>query len=244
MSGCTPGNLGSWSKFPSGTQLSKQTIPEFCQFSQFEEYSDALLIIQCCILLCEGWELHLYYLTNKCPACYLNYISWHIQMLLLLSSLILVYHRLVYNWSQLDLVLSVFMWISLRGMANSCSVTQCVCGEKWVSLWVNILGSCGGCRPVFIPYRAGPTVPLTSTLHHCQVFWEPCFQKVRDMKSCQVIHSGIIWGDLARRTESSGERWWFPNSWRTMLEVKWILCSQKLQLPVRWWKSLEGKFGT
>lgn len=52
---------------------------------------------------------------NKCPACYLNYVSWHIQMFLLLSSLTLVYHRLVYYWSQLDLVFSVFMWISLRG---------------------------------------------------------------------------------------------------------------------------------
>lgn len=178
MSGCTPGNLGSWSKthFSSGTQLYKQTISAFWQFSQFEEYSDALLIIQCWVLLCERWELHLYYLMNKCPACYLNYVSWHIQMFLLLSSLTLVYHRLVYYWSQLDLVFSVFMWISLRGDGKW---LQCYSMHLWwgVSLWVNILGSCVGCRPVLISYRASPTVPLTSTLYQCQVFWEPCFQK-------------------------------------------------------------------
>lgn len=138
MSGCTPGNLGSWSKthFPSGTQLHKQAIPAFWQFSQFEEYSDGLLIIQCWVLLCEGRELHLYYLTNRCPASYLNYISWHIQMLLFLSSLTLVYHRLAYNWPKLDLVLSVFIWISLRGMANDC---KCYSMHLWgeVSVFVS-----------------------------------------------------------------------------------------------------------
>lgn len=47
-------------------------------FLKCEEYSDALLIIQCWVL--DGWDLHSHHQASQCPACHPKLISYSVQM--------------------------------------------------------------------------------------------------------------------------------------------------------------------